>query len=122
MLAVLAFVVSTAQSRPLRGGTVTDGTIVAITTHRDRIGAGASRRTMRTFAPEVEFRDSNGVSHTVTTSLSGGVQPTVGATVRVSYLPENPDRARILGDSHTRVGRYVFLVVGLGLIAAAIAL
>jgi hypothetical protein len=122
VLAVLAFVVTTVQSRPLRGGVVTKGTVVAVETRRERIGPASARRTQRTYAPQVRFEDGNGVAHTVTSSLSSGVPPDVGSTVRISYLPERPERARILGDNHTRVGRYLLLVVGLGFIAAAVAL
>jgi hypothetical protein len=121
VLAVLAFVVSTVQSRPLRGGVVTDGTVVAIETGRDAIGPAGWRRTSHTYAPKVQFVDDAGVTHTVTSSLSGGVQPTLGSTLRISYRPERPEQARILGDAHTRVGRYLFLLVGLGFIAVAVA-
>jgi hypothetical protein len=77
---------------------------------------------MRTYAPKVEFVDAYGTKHSVTSSLSGGVQPNVGATVRVSYLAEDPNRARIMGDRHSAIGRYLFLVVGVGFIAVAVAL
>jgi hypothetical protein len=122
VVAVLAFIVSAMQSRPFRGGVETDGTVVSIETRRSRIGAGSSRRTMQTYAPRVEFADVNGVTHSVTSSLSGGVPPAVGDTVRISYVPADPGRARIMGDAHTRVGRYLLLVVGLGFLAISIAL
>jgi hypothetical protein len=120
-LAILAFVVSTVQSRPLRDG-VTDGTVASIETRRDVIGPAGGRRVSRTYAPRVEFVDGNGATHTVTSSLSGGVRPAVGSTVRVSYPPARPEQARILGDAHTRVGRYLLLVIGLGFIAITVAL
>jgi hypothetical protein len=121
-LGVLAFVVSTVQSRPLRGGVITDGTVVEVETRTDTVGAGTPRHRMRTYAPKVEYRDSAGSTHRVTSSISGGVRPTVGATVRISYLPDSPDRARIMADGHTMVGRYLFLVVGVGLLVAAVLL
>ncbi|MDT4974832.1 MAG: hypothetical protein QOG98_590 [Pseudonocardiales bacterium] len=121
-LAILAFVVSTVQSRPLRDGVVTDGTVASIETRRDVIGPAGGRRVSRTYAPRLEFVDGNGATHTVTSSLSGGVRPAVGSTVRVSYLPARPEQARILGDAHTRVGRYLLLVIGLGFIAITVAL
>lgn len=74
---------------------------------------------MRTYAPVVEYTDSVGVTRSVTSSLSGGVPPTIGSTVRVSYRSSDPARARILGDSHSRVGQYLFLVVGIGFLVAA---
>lgn len=120
ILAILAFIASTLQSMPYRGGVVTNGTVVSSETRRSPIGDGdAFRRRMRTYAPVVEFSDGDGVKRTVTSRLSGGEQPAVGATLRVSYLPSSPQRARILGDAHTRVGRYLFLIVGGGFLAAA---
>jgi hypothetical protein len=47
--------------------------------------------------------------------------PPTAATVRVSYQPDDPARARNLGASRERVRRILFLVVGLGLIAVAVA-
>ena len=118
VLGVLAFAVTTLRSRPFRGGVLTEGTVVGIETEMSRVGA--NRRPMRTYAPKVEYRDNAGTAHTVTSSMSGGVQPEIGAAVRISYRPEEPDRARILADRHTRVGSYLFLVVGLGFLAAAV--
>jgi Protein of unknown function (DUF3592) len=111
-------VVSTVQSRPLRGGVETQGKVVAIETSRSRFAG--SRRVMQTYAPRVEFYDSAGAPHSVTTTLSSGVPPEVGAIVRISYLPQRPDRARILNGSATRTGRYLFLVVGIGFLAVAV--
>ena len=120
VLALLAFVAVSVQSRPYRGGVVTSGKVVSTRAETTRITSSAGRRTMRTYAPVVEYVDGNGVTHSVTSSLSGGVPPAVGATVRVSYRSSDPAKARILGDSHTRVGQYLFLVVGIGFIAAAV--
>jgi hypothetical protein len=121
-LAVLAFIASTVQSRPFRGGVLTDGTVVSIETRRTVIRGSGGRRVSRTYAPRVEFIDGHGATQAVTTSLSGGARPAIGSVVRISYLPARPEQARIMGDGHTRVGRYLFLVVGLAAVAGAVAL
>ncbi len=120
VLAVLAFVALTVQSRPYRDGVVTTGTVVSTTAETTRFDTSSGRRSMRTYAPVVEYTDDVGLTHSVTSPLSGGVRPAVGSTVRVSYRSSDPAKARILGDSHTRVGQYLFLVVGIGFIAAAV--
>jgi hypothetical protein len=50
------------------------------------------------------------------------VRPTVGSAVRISYLPAEPTRARILADAHTRVGLGLFLVVGVAAVIGAVLL
>ena len=120
VLAVLAFIALTVQSRPYRDGVITTGTVVSTKAETSRFNTSSGRRTMRTYAPVVEYTDSVGVTHSVTSSLSGGVPPTIGSTVRVSYRSSDPARARILGDSHSRVGQYLFLVVGIGFLGAAV--
>src|SRR3954454_3371742 len=120
VMALLAFVVIMVQSRPYRGGVVTTGTIVATKAETSRITGSGGRRTMRTYAPVVEYADVNGMTHSVTSSLSGGVQPTLGSTVRVSSRSSDPAKGRILGDAHARVGQYLFLVVGIGFVVAAV--
>ncbi|MGN6332807.1 MAG: DUF3592 domain-containing protein [Motilibacteraceae bacterium] len=112
---------STLQSLPLRGGVLTDGTVVAVDTRSSKVrdGSGSPRR-QTTYAPVVEFVGAQGTTHQVTTGVSGGTRPEVGSTRRVSYLPSDPSRARILGDRQQAMGRGLLLVAGIALLVVAV--
>ena len=114
-VAIGAFVLATVRSSPLRGGVITDGTIVAVDERDSATPQGFSR----TFTPTVEFRDSTGTTHTVTASMGTGWRPTVGSTMRVSYLQANPNRARVVANARTRIGSLVILGVGIAFLVVA---
>jgi hypothetical protein len=71
-------------------------------------------------APVVEYTDGNGLTHQVTSTLSNARLRPVGSTMRVSYRPDQPDKAVVLMLNMV-VARWLFLIVGLACIAGAIA-
>jgi len=103
-----------------RSGTIVPATVVAVETRRSaRTSAGVRSRT-RTFAPVVEFSDSGGVVHRVAAALSGTRRPEIGSTVQVSYRPERPDKAIVMDLPGQAAAKWVFLVIGLVCLAAAV--
>ncbi|MGN6242519.1 MAG: DUF3592 domain-containing protein [Motilibacteraceae bacterium] len=126
VLALVAFVVTTLQSRPLPGGVLTEGTVVAVERRVSEVRTDSSvssnsfRTDSRTYAPVVEFVDQQGATHRVTTSVSGGVRPEVGSTRTVSYLPSDPSKARLVGDRQGQVGRWLLLAAGIALLVVAV--
>jgi hypothetical protein len=120
ILSTAASMAIVATTRPLRGGVITTGTVVRNDRESTRLGGDRTRR-MTTYAPVVQFTDQAGVTHEVTSALSGGKSPVVGSIRHVSYLPSDPGRARIMADATTWIPIVLFLVVGLGLLVAAVA-
>ena len=119
VLATGASMAILSSTRPIRGGVITTGTVISNDRKTTRTDGGRTR--MATYAPVVEFTDQAGMTHQVTTSLSGGKAPVVGSTRQVSYLPSDPSRARLMADSTTWVPIVLFLLVGLGCLIAAVA-
>ena len=121
ILATLASMAILFTSRPYRGGVITTGTVVQITTEHPQVGDYVERQMVTTHAPVVQFHDQAGVTHSVTSKLSGRKPPVIGSIRQVSYLPNDPARARIVADRQTIIPIVLFLVVGLGCLVAAIA-
>lgn len=113
--AISAFV----STRPLAGGVTTGGTIVEV--KREQTTVSGRRPGMITYAPVIEFADNVGTRHRVVSSLSGGARPVVGAPVQVSYLPENPEKSRIVGGAGLAGAKYAFGVVALLCLSGALA-
>ena len=127
-LGVLAMAGSAAlfyQAWQARRGIVVEGRVVAnkISHTVTNLGTDLDNQPwVRTpmAAPVVEYTDRNGQTHQVTSTLSNSRLPPVGSTIRVSYRPDQPDKAVVLMPNMA-AARWLFLVVGLACIAGAIA-
>ena len=106
------------QAWRARYGTVVPATIVAVETRRSAYRRSGMRTI--TYAPVVEFTDTNAQTHRVTAGLSGSRVPEVGAAVQVSYRPDNPEKAVVMDVPGQAAAKWVFLVVGVACAAAAI--
>lgn len=128
LLGVLALAGSGAlfvQASRARRGIVVEGTVVANKISHTAPNFGPDlgdqawlRAPMA--APVVEYTDRNGQTHHVMSTLSNSRLPPVGSTMRVSYRPDQPDKAVVLMPNMA-VARWLFLIVGLACIAGAIA-
>ena len=127
-LGVLALAGSAAlfyQARQARRGILVEGRVIANKISRTATNLGPdldNQPWVRTpmAAPVVEYTDRNGQTHQVTSTLSNARLPPVGSTMRVSYRPDQPDKAVVLMPNMA-VARWLFLVVGLACLAGAIA-
>jgi len=108
------------QAWQARKGIVVSGTVVSIERRRSK-AAGRMNSRSSTYAPIVEFSDQSAQVHRVTASLSGTRRPAVGSTVRVSYRPDDPERAIVMDLPGQAGAKWVFLVVGIACTAGAIA-
>jgi hypothetical protein len=128
LLGVLALAGSGAlfyQAWQARRGIVVEGTVVAnkISYAGTNLGPDLDNQArVRTpmAAPVVEYTDRNGQTHQVTSTLSNARRPPVGSTMRVSYRPDQPDKAVVLMPNMA-VARWLFLLVGLACVAGAVA-
>jgi hypothetical protein len=128
LLGVLALAGSSTlfyQAQPARRGIVVEGTVVANKISYTGANLGPDfdnqarvRKPMA--APVVEYTDRNGQAHQITSTLSNARLPPVGSTMRVSYRPDQPDKAVVLMPNMA-VAPWLFLIVGLACIAGAIA-
>ena len=121
ILATLASMTILFTSRPYRGGVITTGTVVQMTTEHPDGPDYVQRQMVGLHAPVVQFTDQAGVTHTITSKLSGGRAPVIGSTRLVSYLPAEPAKARIVATRQTIIPIVLFLVVGLGCLVGAVA-
>jgi Protein of unknown function (DUF3592) len=127
LLGVLALAGSGAlfyQAWQARHGIVVEGTVVANKVSYTRADPGpdlGNQAWVRTpvAAPVVEYTDRSGQMHQVTSALSNARRPPVGSAMRVSYRPDQPDKAVVLMPNMA-VARWLFLIVGLAGIAGAI--
>jgi hypothetical protein len=67
-------------------------------THADGVIVGCNKKlvdSMWLYFPEIEFRSQDGDTHVFTASAGGSQMPRVGRSVRVSYLPSDPEDADV---------------------------
>jgi hypothetical protein len=113
------------QARQARRGIVVEGTVVANKISYTGANRGPALDNQAwaptpMAAPVVEYTDRNGQTHQVRSMLSNSRLPPVGSTMRVSYRPDQPDKAVVLMPNMA-VARWLFLIVGLAGIAGAVA-
>jgi Protein of unknown function (DUF3592) len=113
------------QARQAGRGIVVEGKVVANQISHSGANQGTdldNQARVRTpmAAPVVEYTDRNGQTHRATSTLSNARLPPVGSTMRVSYRPDQPDKAVVLMPNMA-LARWLFLVVGLACVAGAIA-
>lgn len=101
------------QAKPLEGGQITTGEIVAL---NSRTSTDSDGHTSTTCAPSVSYRVDDIPRETrAPYSSSGLCGLTVGSPVEVSYLPDDPARARPLFDEGAG-SLWIFVGVGAAIV------
>lgn len=90
---IITIVLAVRTRQFLAGAVRVPGTIVDVTSYASR-DRNSGRRT-RMYRPVFSFVGPDGTEHSLTSSTSSNVRPTVGEAVTILVPPDHPQKARI---------------------------
>jgi hypothetical protein len=114
LLMGLAFIIASmvffrSERRFARTGVVVVGRVVDVEEHRSRSASGGISVY---FHPVIDYQTTDGRRLRTSTEVNANRRHSIGAQVKIRYLPDAPTRIRLVGETQARLVFAIFLGMG----------